>query len=129
MKKFIGLVLLFVVAFLSASSLNKTKANEEIHYKYKIVSNSNSLDDILKLYETKELLVINYNNALENELLIQDVYLGFSEEKIRLENNIFIIVIGEGNGISLEGSLRTNRCDDSTINNRYALLEWLSNLK
>ena len=113
----------------SVSKLNKTDALEEYNYKYKIVANSNSIDDLLKLYEVKEILVISYNNAIENELNILDVYTTFSFEDIKLIDNEFVIILGEGKGISLQGSLKKSVCDNSTLNNRYALLEWLSNLK
>ena len=111
------------------SKLNQTAALEELDYKYKIVSNSNSLDDLLVLYEVKELLVISYNNALENNLNIEEVYNSFSNYDIDLIDNTFVIVINNGEGISLEGKLKSSVCDNSTLNNRYALLEWLSNLK
>ncbi len=129
MKKYFGLIVLLIIAFCLSSNLNKTNAYEEVNYKYRIVSNSNSIDDLLELYETKEVFVISFNNALENDLVIEDIYKTFCLENITLEDNTFVIIIGDGNGISLEGSLKTSVCDSSTINNRYALLEWLSNIK
>ena len=129
MKKYIILILILFGLVFSVSKLNKTEALEELDYKYKIVSNSNSLDDLLVLYEVKELLVISYNNALENNLNIEEVYNSFSNYDIDLIDNTFVIVINNGEGISLEGKLKGSVCDNSTLNNRYALLEWLSNLK
>ena len=129
MKKYIILILILFGLVFSVSKLNKTAALEELDYKYKIVSNSNSLDDLLVLYEVKELLVISYNNALENNLNIEEVYNSFSNYDIDLIDNTFVIVINNGEGISLEGKLKSSVCDNSTLNNRYALLEWLSNLK
>lgn len=129
MKKYIILILILFGLLFSVSKLNKTAALEELDYKYKIISNSNSLDDLLVLYEVKELLVISYNNALENNLNIEEVYNSFSNYDIDLIENTFVIVINNGEGISLEGKLKNSVCDNSTLNNRYALLEWLSNLK
>jgi hypothetical protein len=129
MKKYVILILILFGLVFSVSKLNKTVALEELDYKYKIVSNSNSLDDLLVLYEVKELLVISYNNALENNLNIDEVYNSFSNYDIDLIDNTFVIVINNGEGISLEGKLKNSVCDNSTLNNRYALLEWLSNLK
>ena len=129
MKKYMMLICIIIGLMFSVSKLNKTDALEEYNYKYKIVANSNSIDDLLKLYEVKEILVISYNNAIENELNILDVYTTFSFEDIKLIDNEFVIILGEGKGISLQGSLKKSVCDNSTINNRYALLEWLSNLK
>ena len=129
MKKYVILILILFGLVFSVSKLNKTAALEEVDYKYKIVSNSNSLDDLLVLYEVKELLVISYNNALENNLEIEEVYNSFSNYDIDLIDNTFVIVINNGEGISLEGKLKNSVCDNSTLNNRYALLEWLSNLK
>ena len=129
MKKYVILILISFSLIFCVSKLNKTAALEELDYKYKIVSNSNSLDDLLVLYEVKELLVISYNNALENNLNIEEVYNSFSNYDIDLIDNTFVIVINNGKGISLEGKLKNSVCDNSTLNNRYALLEWLSNLK
>ena len=129
MKKYVILILISFSLIFCVSKLNKTAALEELDYKYKIVSNSNSLDDLLILYEVKELLVISYNNALENNLNIEEVYNSFSNYDIDLIDNTFVIVINNGKGISLEGKLKNSVCDNSTLNNRYALLEWLSNLK
>lgn len=129
MKKYVILILISFSLIFCVSKLNKTAALEELDYKYKIVSNSNSLDDLLVLYEVKELLVISYNNALENNLNIEEVYNSFSNYDIDLIDNTFVIVINNGEGISLEGKLKKSVCDNSTLNNRYALLEWLSNLK
>ena len=129
MKKYIFLISLLFGLIFGVSKLSKANALEEVNYRYKIVSNSNSLDDLLVLYEVKELLVINYNNALENDLDIQEVYHSFSNYEINLIDDTFVIVIDKGEGISLEGKLKISVCDESTLNNRYALLEWLSNLK
>ena len=129
MKKYVILILISFSLIFCVSKLNKTAALEELDYKYKVVSNSNSLDDLLVLYEVKELLVISYNNALENNLNIEEVYNSFSNYDIDLIDNTFVIVINNGEGISLEGKLKNSVCDNSTLNNRYALLEWLSNLK
>jgi len=129
MKKYLALILIAITLFFTVSSLSKIEAKEEYDYKYKVIANSNSIDDLVELYETKEILVISYNNAIENDLLIEDVYHSFSNENIVLEGNTFVIRLGNAKGISLEGKLKTNACDTSTINNRYALLEWLSNLK
>ena len=129
MKKYIVFSFVLLVSILSAFKVTKTDALEEYNYSYKITSNSNSIDDLLLLYEVKELLVINYNNALENGLNIEEVYPSFSSYKVELVGNVFNIIINEGKGITLEGKLKTSVCDNSTLNNRYALLEWLSNLK
>jgi adenylyl- and sulfurtransferase ThiI len=70
-----------------------------------------------------------FERALENNLNIVEVYNSFSNYDIDLIDNTFVIVINNGEGISLEGKLKSSVCDNSTLNNRYALLEWLSNLK
>ena len=129
MKKYIVLIAVLFGLILSVSNLSKTIALEEVNYRYKIVSNSNSIDDLIELYKTKELFVISYNNALENDFDIKKVYTSFSQYVINLEGNIFVILIGEAKGISLEGKLKSSVCDESTLNNRYALLEWFSNIK
>ena len=129
MKKYIVLIAVLFGLILSVSNLSKTIALEEVNYRYKIVSNSNSIDDLIELYKTKELFVISYNNALENDFDIKKVYTSFSQYEVNLEGNTFIILIGEAEGISLEGKLKNSVCDESTLNNRYALLEWLSNIK
>ena len=129
MKKYIVLIAVLFGLILSVSNLSKTIALEEFNYRYKIVSNSNSIDDLIELYKTKELFVISYNNALENDFDIKKVYTSFSQYVVNLEGNIFVILIGEAKGISLEGKLKSSVCDESTLNNRYALLEWFSNIK
>ena len=129
MKKYIVLIAILFGLILSVSNLSKTIALEEVNYRYKIVSNSNSIDDLIELYKTKELFVISYNNALENDFDIKKVYTSFSQYVVNLEGNIFVILIGEAKGISLEGKLKSSVCDESTLNNRYALLEWFSNIK
>lgn len=122
----ISLFLLIVCLLFSLFELNKVKASEEVQYDYHITASSSSLKDLVRLYEVKEELVINYDNCINKELSVLDNYNSFSSEEIVLKGNVFYIVIGEGKGISLEGKLRINRCDNTTLNNRFALLEWLS---
>lgn len=129
MKKYLMIFTLLFSLIFMVSKLNKTQALEEYNFNYKIIANSNSIDDLVNLYETKEILIINYNNALENELDILKVYNEFYNGEILLKEDTFYITLGEGKGISLEGKLKTSVCDNNTINNRIALLEWLSNLK
>ena len=51
------------------------------------------------------------------------MYNSFSNYDIDLIDNTFVIVINNGEGISLEGKLKSSVCDNSTLNNRYALLQ------
>ena len=73
MKKYFGLIVLLIIAFCLSSNLNKTNAYEEVNYKYKIVSNSNSIDDLLELYETKEIFVISFNNQARDQCMSSQV--------------------------------------------------------
>lgn len=124
----ISLCFLVVCFVFSLFEFNKVKASEDVQYEYHITSSSSSLKDLIRLYEVKEELVINYDNCINNEESILENYKTFSSEDIILKGNIFYIVIGEGKGISLKGKLRINLCDNSTLNHRYALLEWLSGM-
>ena len=64
----ISLCLLIVCLIFSLFELNKVKASEEIQYEYHITASSSSLKDLVRLYEVKEELVINYDNCINKEL-------------------------------------------------------------
>ena len=126
MKK-IFLSIIFVSLFLfNCVNFNIINASENKIYSYEITSNDISLEGIIELYKVKEEFIINYNNSLNENQKITEIYHTFSSCDIKLIDDCFYVTIGKGGGIKLTGKLKNDNCDSSAINYRIGLLEWLN---
>lgn len=77
-----------------------------------IISNSNSKEDIVIMYEYKNEIIENYAKmmiGLEEKTVIEDLLLMYPE--MTYEKNQLIYVIGDGNGKQIKGELKSNYCD------------------
>lgn len=122
----LGIVSLTVVAGLKY---------EPFKYEYQIVANSNSIPDMVRLYEYKEKVIETYEAN----------FLDSSREEIEkeLKNNMFIfcydydvrayfaygaivLMIGSANGACLKGDLRKDSCDETVIRSKVFLFDLFS---
>lgn len=100
-------------------------------YEYKIVSNSNSPEDIVKTYlykekliETYEDLVFDFDNRDHQTIIINNIdKFVFDNECHCFYNGKINLVIGKGIGVTLEGKLKQNICDESVINEKFYIFE------
>lgn len=131
MQKIISVIPLFLLGLSSFSNLT----DEPFKYKYQIVANSNSPSDIYDLYDYKERVIDIY----------EDHYLYMSQKEIekdlvenieifKLNNDVrpyyaygtIVLMVGNANGMCLEGSLRKDSCDDSVIRTKVFIFDLFS---
>lgn len=115
-----------IIIILSCFLCIQVSANEQIP-KYKIIANSNQHNDILKMYEIKNNLVSDYKiwtKSIDDKQ--QALYDHLEEYNATYENNIFLIVIGEGKGKELTGQLKNNYCETTKdIKKRSFIFDFL----
>ncbi len=100
-------------------------------YEYKIVSNSNSPEDIVKTYLYKEKLIETYEDLVfdfasrdHQTIIINNIdKFVFDSECHCFYNGKINLVIGKGIGVTLEGKLKQNICDESVINEKFYIFE------
>lgn len=124
---------IFAGALLSLTTLFvKSSSSVPFSFDYRIVSSGNTASELVHLYEVKEYMLIQYDNlivAIEDDEIsqvINDNYqslLGYEDSAISFENGQIEIIIGEGNGIAIEGKFKQSYCDNSTINGRYFIID------
>ena len=107
MKKIIVIFLIFNLCL----NIN-AKENEP---KYKIIANSNHIEDIKEMYKIKNELLIDYKDWIKsvddvNQVLYDHQYV----YNAKYSDGIYTIVLGDGNGKELNGSLKSNYCENTT---------------
>lgn len=115
MKKVI-VFLLFIFLLLNVS------AKESIP-KYKIISNSNSSNDIREMYDVKNNLIKDYKVWSKSVSDVDQVLYDHQYEYNAVyEKGIYLIVLGEGKGKELVGDLKVNYCESTIDIKRKSLL-------
>lgn len=79
---------------------------------FKIISNSNSKEDIEIMYEYKNEIIENYAKmivGIDKQEVINDLILMYPN--MTYENNELCLTIGNGLGKSIQGKLKNNYCD------------------
>lgn len=107
MKKLIIVVILLMnIMTVEAQSIVPT---------YKIIANSNEQFDIEEMYTTKNNLLNDYNVWVKG---VDDVICTLIDHQYVYDasfyNGQYTIILGEGNGKSIEGKLQTNYCSTTT---------------
>jgi hypothetical protein len=100
---------------------------EKFNYEYKVVLNSNSINDILDGYTYKEYLIDEYNNLINHldPSLHQDAVINnidnFAKDgsKAFYEGGSIVIYVGDANGEVIKGELKRDSCDTSTVRVRF----------
>ena len=100
---------------------------EKFNYEYKVVLNSNSINDILDGYTYKEYLIDEYNNLINHldPSLHQDTVINnidnFAKDgsKAFYEGGSIVIYVGDANGEVIKGELKRDSCDTSTVRVRF----------
>ncbi len=123
-------LLISVGGSLLLSNINKPKFT----YEYLITASSNSMEDMLEMYDVKQNfikkydeLVLSVNEEYHREMIINNLN-NFVDIKIAECNYIdekIIIKIGEAKGGSIKGSLKTNICDSETTNYKIFIFDLL----
>lgn len=116
---------------LLSTSLTKL-SSEPFKYKYEITANSNKAVDIYKLYDYKENLIDIYNEhflalseSKREEKLINCIDLFKLDSNCRpyYISGTIVILIGEAKGVTLDGKLQQNSCDETVIRTKIFLFD------
>ena len=116
-----------IVLVLSIVFCGFTKKNNEFLYSYEVVLNSNDSKDVIKGYLYKEYLIDQYNSlisyldpSLHTNAVINNIDI-FAKEGSYSEyvNGKIVVYIGNARGDSLQGQLKSNTCDTSTIRVKF----------
>lgn len=97
------------MSFLIGLSLFSTSVD---NVNFKIISNSNSKEDLQIMYEYKNEIIENYAKmiiGIDKQQVIEDLILMYPD--ITYNNNELCLVIGEGMGKSIKGELKDNYCN------------------
>ena len=106
--------------------------NNDFIYQYQIIGNSKKSADVLELYYIKERVIdtyesffINIESSLISSAIKEKIYLFKFKENIQAyyKNGIILLIIEQGNGLSLKGSLRTSMCDETVIREKFFILD------
>ena len=106
--------------------------NNDFIYQYQIIGNSKKSADVLELYYIKERVIdtyesffINIEPSLISSAIKEKIYLFKFKENIQAyyKNGIILLIIEQGNGLSLKGSLRTSMCDETVIREKFFILD------
>lgn len=103
-----------IVVFFLLFNLCLNVYSKETVPKYKIIANSNSLSDIKEMYKIKNDLLINYKEWIKSvddiDQVLYDHQYVYNAHYI---NGIYTIILGDGNGKELKGTLKSNYCESS----------------
>ena len=128
MNKFFLSGLLILTTSYGALEVN----NNDFIYQYQIIGNSKKSADVLELYYIKERVIdtyesffINIEPSLISSAIKEKIYLFKFKENIQAyyKNGIILLIIEQGNGLSLKGSLRTSMCDETVIREKFFILD------
>lgn len=128
MNKFFLSGLLILTTSYGALEVN----NNDFIYQYQIIGNSKKSADVLELYYIKERVIdtyesffINIEPSLITSAIKEKIYLFKFKENIQAyyKNGIILLIIEQGNGLSLKGSLRTSMCDETVIREKFFILD------
>lgn len=106
--------------------------NNDFIYQYQIIGNTKKSADVLELYYIKERVIdtyesffINIEPSLISSAIKEKIYLFKFKENIQAyyKNGIILLIIEQGNGLSLKGSLRTSMCDETVIREKFFILD------
>ena len=132
MNKFFLSGLLILTTSYGALEVN----NNDFIYQYQIIGNSKKSADVLELYYIKERVIdtyesffINIEPSLISSAIKEKIYLFKFKENIQAyyKNGIILLIIEQGNGLSLKGSLRTSMCDETVIREKFFILDLFEN--
>ena len=103
-------------------------------YEYKITANSNSMSDMLVMYDVKQQfieiydeLVLKVNEEYHRKTIINNLnkFIDSQLGKCEYINEKIVITIGEGKGGSIGGYLKNNICDNETTNYKMFIFDLL----
>lgn len=130
-KKFLcNAIVIALGGTLLLSNSNKPKFT----YQYQITANSDNVSDMLVMYDVKqnfiktyEELVLTVNEEYHREMVIDNLNNFIDSEKGTCEylNEKIVITIGEGEGGSIQGTLKSNICDSEATNYRMFIFDLL----
>ena len=112
---------------LSILCLGFTNKKEEFLYQYEIVLNSNDIKDVSRGYLYKEYLIDNYNNlikyldpSLHTKAVKDNIeILAYDGSVSEYKNGKIVVYVGEAKGESLNGSLKSDSCDNSKMRIKF----------
>ncbi len=127
----------FAIPMLAVSAAAFVMLSEEpFQYKYEIVANSNSAQDVLNLYSYKEKLITHYEKdfmpldkkTLETKLINDIQSFAFvSDIKARYAYGTIVLLVGDAKGYTLSGNLKTDSCDETVIRTKVFIFDLFFN--
>ena len=116
MKK-VMIILLVLMNFVSVDAASNCP-------KYKIIANSNHEKDIKAMYELKDNLISDYRKWIKG---VDDIDQVLSDHQrdyhAKYYNGEYLVVLGKGQGKSLEGKLQASYCTSSKEIKKKSLLK------
>jgi len=114
---------LSLVSIVFLSSMGSVSTKNDFDYSYTVVADSNSASDLLYMYNVKEKIIDNYESLIFNvnenyhkQTILDNLnYFSGSDYTAHYKEESLYIVIGEGKGKSIRGSLRKNSCDSKPV--------------
>ena len=128
MNKIFNLGLLILSTSFNAISVNE----QQFIYQYQVIGETKRSEDVVELYYVKEKLIdiyesffIDIDPSLITDALKENLSLFKCNENtnVYFRNGLLLLIIGNGNGLSIKGSLRSSLCDDTTIREKFFILD------
>lgn len=107
--------------------MNLTTVNASTHTpKYKIIAASNQEEDIDQMYETKSQLLNDYKKWVKGVDDVDQVLADHTKQyHATYVDGQYVIILGDGQGKSISGSLQVSYCATSQDIKKKSLLESL----
>lgn len=103
-------ILIIIIILLNITTVT---AKKEIP-KYKIIANSNNIEDIEEMYKIKNELLFKYKQWVKG---VDDIYQVLADHEkdynAKYYNGLYTIILGKGKGKTLEGKLQVSYCTTS----------------
>lgn len=122
-KKFVATILLSTGLVVGGVK----EKNKEFVYEYRVVLNSNSMNDVIDGYTYKEYLIDEYNElinyldpSLHQDAVINNIDKFAKDGSVaKYEDGVIVVYVGNSKGNALKGELKKDACDVSNIRVKF----------
>ncbi len=121
-----------LTTLLAATSNFLSIPEEPFSYKFEIVSNSRSIEDVTALYYYKEQLIDTYEtyfmplplDQLESSIKNNISVFSFNAEaRSYYIGGSIVVLLGNAKGVEMHGELRKNECDTTVIREKVYIFD------
>lgn len=123
----------FLFSMLLSSSTGIFSIPEEpFQYRYEIISNSRSSDDVVHLYYYKEKIIDTYEayfmplETEKREMAIRngvDLFAFDEDARSYYIGGTIVVLLGKAKGLELRGELRKSECDSTVIREKIFIFD------